>query len=512
MKDIFISYRREDGEAVAYLIYKDLTKLGYSVFFDHKTLGSGDFMENIENTIAGCKDVIIILSSSSFSERIFQENDVFRFEIETALKQKKRIVGIMLESFPGFPDSLPDSIDIIRNVNCIKLYLAYYEGMFERLTSGMFLSSVPATDSVSVSNVAVNSAIPEQLRSLSKLTAEQKNDCMKLLLTIMDNFNQSDRIMNVYNYIDIFDRYKGKMDIPDYSGVIPTDFATYLSFFETLYIVVASKTIELSVIDYAYRFRFFAGCNSPAIQNSELLPLGYQYPNIISFYNMWGDYIVEHFDHNSECDSLSDEIPLYEYDLHKRYAAYCFSNNPRIPMNMRALNRRMEWKNLIIKHITPDDIELSMKLQNDVLSRIRDNEKVNFFEPLSEDEMLRSINNGVCIGLYDNDKLVAQLNLLTNPEDEENLALDLDSEQYSKEAAVVDYVMVDETARGFGLQRILLFMAECIAKNYNKPALVAVTSPQNVQSIKNFISQDYKIVATLPKYKSERHYLWKEID
>ena len=44
MKDIFISYRRQDGETAAYLIYRDLLSDGYSVFFDHKTLGGGDFI------------------------------------------------------------------------------------------------------------------------------------------------------------------------------------------------------------------------------------------------------------------------------------------------------------------------------------------------------------------------------------------------------------------------------------------------------------------------------------
>ena len=109
MKDIFISYRRTDGEAIAYLIYKDLIHDGYSVFFDHKSLGGGNFKQNIADSIRECQDVIVILSGSSFSEKIDREEDIYRLEIEEALKQKKRIVGIMLESFPCFPDRMPEA-------------------------------------------------------------------------------------------------------------------------------------------------------------------------------------------------------------------------------------------------------------------------------------------------------------------------------------------------------------------------------------------------------------------
>ena len=49
--DIFISYRRQDAEAHAYMLYRDLTAAGYSVFFDHKSLGAGNFVDKIKTTI-----------------------------------------------------------------------------------------------------------------------------------------------------------------------------------------------------------------------------------------------------------------------------------------------------------------------------------------------------------------------------------------------------------------------------------------------------------------------------
>ena len=510
MKDIFISYRRVDGETVAFLLYKDLSNDGYAVFYDHKSLGGGNFKEEITRTIEACNDVVIILSASSFSDKIFEEKDVYRLELEVALSRKKRIVGIMLEDFPGFPDKLPESIENIRNMNCLKLYMSYYEAMYNRLTSGSFLSSLPRGRSVDEpSQIAMNSAIPKELETLSRMPASQKSASVQMLLNIMDSFNKSEICMRFYHYIDIYDRKHGVENVPAYEGVIPTDLVTYLSFFETLYIIVASGALDLSVIDFAYRFRFFAGCNNPTMQESELLPLGYQYPNIVSFYNMWCNYIVERYDHSMKCDSISSYIPLYEYDLHKRYAAYCFAHNPIVPVRIRFLNRYLNWMDLVLKRIEPSDLDTCMSMQERIFKVIDQVKDSNIFEPLSSGEMKHALRRGYCFGLFQNEQLVAQMNLLSEPDDNENLMLDLGSELREKKAAVLDLVIVDQTIRGYGTQKTLLYVAECIAANQKKDGIIAVTSPRNTYSIKNFISQGYRIIATLPKYKSTRHYLWK---
>lgn len=512
MRDVFISYRRKDGEAIAYLIYKDLVKSGYDVFFDHKTLGGGDFKRNITMTIQSCNDVVVILSKSSFSDKILQENDVYRLEIESALQQNKRIVGIMLEDFKGFPEKLPESIQAVRNMNCLRLYSGYYEAMYDRLINGQFLTSLPKISGSTVSSdIAINASIPEELKPLAALPVEQKNTSVQLLLDIMDKFNRSEACNRFYRYIDLYDRAQGREALPPYDGIIPTDLVTYLAFFETLYIIIGSKTLDISVIDFAYRFRFFAGCNNPFMQESELLPLGYQYPNILSFYNLWCNYIVEHSDHTQKCSRLSDVIPLYEYDLHKRYASYCFAHNHNSPIAVRFLNRRLQWLNLCLKTIREDSLSACMKLQRDVLGGIAENDEKNLFEALTEEEMRSALKRNACVGLYDGDRLAAQINLLLFPETSENLALDLEPDLCPSNAAVLDYVVVDEEYRGFGIQKALLFTAECIAQLNNSPGIIAVASPLNLQSIKNFLSQGYSIIATRRKYHSKRHYLWKAL-
>ena len=514
MNDIFLSYRRKDAEAFAYILYKDLQKDGYSVFYDHKTLGRGDFFKNIETSIQQSADFVIILSASSFSSNAYDEKDVYRFEIETALKYKKNIIGIAIDSFSGFPEKLPASIECIRTINYIPCVICYYEAMYDKLTTGGFLTcSKNLAIEKPVTNCAIQSDVPKQLISLAELPISERNTSVQLLLQIMESFNNSEILLRFYNYIDNYDRIYNKNDMQPYSGTIPTDLVTYLSFFETLYIIIASKTIELSIIDFAYRFRFFAGCNISIMQESELLPLGYQYPNIVSLYNMWSEYIVSNYDHSQKTKSVSNEIPLYDNDLHKNIAIYRFSNQPDIPMRIRFLNRNLIWLNLTIKLIRNNEIDNCMSFQAQVLNNIPNNDTNNIFEPLTHKEMEKSLHKSVCVGLYnENDELTAQMNIIINPDESEDLSLDLDEKYQNKDICIIDYIVVNEKMWGYSIQKAFLFLADCIAKNHNKKGICAVISPHNTYSIKNFLSKGYSIIATKPKYKSTRHYFWKNLN
>lgn len=511
MTDVFISYRHDGAKTIAFLLYKDLSRDGYSVFLDHRTLGSGNFKNAIKQKINEASDVIILLSKSSF-EKVFNEDDVYRFEIETSLNLGKNIIGIMLEDFDVFPDDLPESIDPIRDINCLRLYLGYYDALYEKITSENFLHR-PGMSEERQNNVDIVTRIdiPKQLQPLGQLPITQKTETVHLLLQIMESFNNSERCMRYYHYFDLFDRSSNNLEVLDYQGDIPTDLVTFLSFFETLYIIVASGVIDISVIDYAYRFRFFAGCNTPLMQKSELLPLGYQYPNIISFYNMWSNYIVGIYDHTRKLDAISAEIPLYEHDLHKRYAVYLFSKNIGMPVRFRTLNRYLMQREFTIRAIGIDELSRCMAFQDEMLRDIPDNETSNFFEPLSEKEMIRAIKQNLCIGIFDDSTLVAQANYLVFPIEEENLVLDLGDMFKDKDALILDYVVVHKEVRGYGLQSMLLFMAECIARNHVKTGICAVTSPNNTHSIKNFFEAGYSLIETKKKYRSIRHYLWKGI-
>lgn len=510
--DIFISYRRKDAEAHARMLYKDLTSAGYSAFYDHSSLGGGNFLENIAESIKQCKDFIVLLSSEALGKRINDPNDIMRFEIATAFKYKKRIIGITLTGFKGFPKNLPEEISELPLINCLSSKMEYYDAMLSRLLSGQFLSSQSSAEfKIDDKHFSDKN---QNLECISNMPFSQKYPYMQLLLNIMHEFNNSDECMRFYHYIDMCDRNIGIRSLPKYEGDIPRDLVTYLSFFETLYIIIVTKTIDLSVIDEMYRFRFFAACNNPVMQNSELLPLGYQYPNIMELYDLWSEYIRTQHTKNSKLINMYFEIPQFDHDLHKRYHIYQFAHHLNITQQIRLIDRYGNKINLFFKRMSEKDLEEAMNLQNEVVSNIPNNDIHNIFEPLSLGELSYSLKKDIVIGAYFENKLIAFLNLIPYPNDKQNLLLDL--EEYkdvdSKNIMVVDCVLINELYRGFGLQSLFLDLAQFLAKHMVIKYLCAVVSPKNPYSAKNFIKNGYRMAAMLPKYHSIREYFILDID
>lgn len=115
---VFISYRRQDGFYPAYLLYKELIENGYSVFFDIKSIRRGEFPDIIKYNIENCMDYILIVTKTTFSERIFDENDWIRKEIKIALENNKNIITVFIDS--EMPQNLPADIQRIRNYNGIQ--------------------------------------------------------------------------------------------------------------------------------------------------------------------------------------------------------------------------------------------------------------------------------------------------------------------------------------------------------------------------------------------------------
>lgn len=110
---IFISYRRKDGFYPAYLLYKELIGQNFTVFFDLKSLRTGVFPNIIRQNIEDCTDFILIVSDSTFSQRIFQADDWVHRELALALRLNKNVVPVFVNG--TIPDDLPEDIAHIKN-------------------------------------------------------------------------------------------------------------------------------------------------------------------------------------------------------------------------------------------------------------------------------------------------------------------------------------------------------------------------------------------------------------
>ena len=136
-KQIFISYRREGGEFLGKILYDELSKNGYSVFYDVESLRSGKFNEQLYKRIEECEYFIILLTPNCL-DRCKNQNDWVRLEYEHAEKCGKNIIPILTRGFE-FPETLAESmkdLPFYQGVEATAGGMEYVISRLERLMNG----------------------------------------------------------------------------------------------------------------------------------------------------------------------------------------------------------------------------------------------------------------------------------------------------------------------------------------------------------------------------------------
>jgi ABC-type molybdenum transport system ATPase subunit/photorepair protein PhrA len=125
---IFISYRREDTQYPAKIIY-DRLKVEFpqnQIFKDIDSLIPGDnFDEKIKNSVGSCEVLLAIIgkrwlgaSDHKGKLRLKSEKDFVRLEIATALKRGIRVIPVMVEgALVPEADQLPDDLKQLASVH-----------------------------------------------------------------------------------------------------------------------------------------------------------------------------------------------------------------------------------------------------------------------------------------------------------------------------------------------------------------------------------------------------------
>ena len=131
--DVFISYRREGGYAMARLLYECLHNVGLSVFLDLEELSSGQFNEKLYEAIEKSENFLLVLPPNSL-DRCASENDWLRIEIEHAIKLKKNVVPIMMPGF-SFPTQLPPSLQVLPFFNGVQSSREYFDATIKKIIS-----------------------------------------------------------------------------------------------------------------------------------------------------------------------------------------------------------------------------------------------------------------------------------------------------------------------------------------------------------------------------------------
>lgn len=118
-KDVFISYRREDGATAARLLCDALERRQINTFFDKVTIGKGDFDVSIRGHLEAAHNFVLIVSPAMFANGLKDdgtydqekiERDWVCKEIILALDLKKEIIPVFVNGMSSFPKKLPELV------------------------------------------------------------------------------------------------------------------------------------------------------------------------------------------------------------------------------------------------------------------------------------------------------------------------------------------------------------------------------------------------------------------
>ena len=177
---VFISYRRTDVYT-ALAVYENLKNQGYDVFFDYRSISSGDFSQIITANIKARAHFLLILTPTTL-DRCNEPGDWLRREIELAIDEKRNIVPLFFKGFrfgaPNVKDKLTGTMQHLSRYNALNVHEDYFDEAMQRLRS-QYLNIPLDTILHPVSNEVQKVVVAEQVAADKAL--EQIEDVQQLV-------------------------------------------------------------------------------------------------------------------------------------------------------------------------------------------------------------------------------------------------------------------------------------------------------------------------------------------
>jgi hypothetical protein len=174
-KTIFISYRRTDVYT-ALAVYENLKNQGYDVFFDYRSISSGDFEQIIISNIRARAHFILILTPTAL-DRCKEPSDWLRREIEFAIDEKRNIVPLFFKGFqfgdPAVTEKLTGKLKNLSRYNGLNVHEDFFDEAMQRLQ-------------IQYLNVPLDTVLHPVPSDVQKMVKEEKIAADKALENIVD--------------------------------------------------------------------------------------------------------------------------------------------------------------------------------------------------------------------------------------------------------------------------------------------------------------------------------------
>jgi hypothetical protein len=127
----------------------------------------------------------------------------------------------------------------------------------------------------------------------------------KFIYSLYDGFSNNDRIKNIYHKLEKCSENNYEKDPfrkNDIGYIID-----YLGFFETMFLLMKRKIIDIKLIDELFSYRFFIAVHNPYVQKKCLVKYSEFYKNTYRLHKFWVDYRTKN----------NNPVPFPEYRLDK---------------------------------------------------------------------------------------------------------------------------------------------------------------------------------------------------
>lgn len=240
--------------------------------------------------------------------------------------------------------------------------------------------------------------------------------------------------------------------------------SSYLTFFETLHLLLAKGALELPLTDDLFRNRFFTAIGNKGILDTALIREAGAFANIHELISNWHDHL------------LTQGIPI-----HPGYYSY-----------VQALT---EAKGFAVARLRAGDLPALVELQDQVLADLRGTPWLR----ANTDVMLKEcLTDHITLGVRDGGELVAAAVLYDAGTTEESLNKYFTDDVAQLERSVnLKLVLVMPEHRGAGLGRTLVELLEQQATGLGKAEVLCTIHPKNMPSKSLFKTLGYRRKGTV---------------
>lgn len=266
--------------------------------------------------------------------------------------------------------------------------------------------------------------------------------------------------------------------------------SNYLTFFESMYLLVNENAIQMKMLNDLFGYRFFLAVHSDIMQDQKLCGQPANFKNIYYLEKIWMDYRAE------------NHLKTFRYENRLEVACRKRGKKAEYDMMMSEMQQRytrrkvreLKEKNYnfyTFRRCTEKDLKAVLTLQKRIIKEYPDR---SFYQSFGEREIRSCMDekNGAVYGVFFRRRLLAaclmdvQEKTCRDFREKIRKATGKSLELSDEKMAIAQFVMVDKNFRGLDLLQAIMSVAERDMRNRFAVTKIALTiSPGNIYAIRN---------------------------